>query len=157
MEQLNLPPYNYELRNKDGRRVILDPIRQRFVSLTAEEWVRQHFIQYLIRNLEVPQALIGVEVAIPIQDRYYRADIVVYGRQLEPVLIVECKAPSVRLSQDTFNQIGHYNKGLKVSYLVVTNGLKHYCCRIDHTNRDYLFLHEIPLYQTMILSINDAK
>jgi len=153
MEQLNLPPYDYVLRNQAGRRVILDSIRKRFVPLTPEEWVRQHFAQYLIRNLEAPPALIAIEVAIPIQDRYYRADIVVYNRQIKPVLIVECKRPSVKLGQNVFNQIGHYNVTFKVPYLVVTNGIQHYCCKVDHTNHDYHFLDKIPSYQTMVLPI----
>ena len=157
MEQLNLPPYEYELRNQAGRRVILDPIRKRFVPLTPEEWVRQHFIQYLIRNQSVPQALIAVEVAIPMQDRHYRADIVAYDRQIEPVLVVECKRPSVKLGQDVFNQIGHYNVALRVPYLVVTNGIQHYCCMIDRTHHNHRFLDEIPTYQTMISPIKHAK
>lgn len=157
MEQLNLPPYNYEIRNQAGRRVILDPVRKRFVPLTPEEWVRQHFVQYLIRNLDVPPGLVGIEVAIPIQDRHYRADIVIYDRRVVPVMVVECKRPSVQLSQDTFNQIGHYNATLKVPYLVITNGMQHYCCMIDHAHRSYRFLDEIPSYKTMILPINHVE
>ena len=157
MEQLNLPPYNYDVRNRAGRRVILDPVRKRFVPLTPEEWVRQHFVQYLIRKLDVPPGLVGIEVAIPMQDRHYRADIVIYDRRVEPVMVVECKGPSVQLSQDTFNQIGHYNAKLKVPYLVITNGMQHYCCVVDHANRSYRFLDEIPSYKTMILPINHVQ
>lgn len=157
MEQLNLPPYNYEVRNQAGRRVILDPVRKRFVPLTPEEWVRQHFVQYLIRNLDVPPGLVGIEVAIPKQDHHYRADIVIYDRRVEPVMVVECKRPSVQLSQDTFNQIGHYNTTLKVPYLVITNGMQHYCCMVDHAHRSYRFLDEIPSYKTMILPINHVE
>ncbi len=157
MEQLNLPSYPFEIRNQAGQRVILDQVRKRFVPLTPEEWVRQHFVQYLIRDLDVPLGLIGLEVAIPIQDRHYRADILIYDRRVEPVMIVECKRPSVQLRQDTFDQIGHYNTQLKVPYLVITNGMQHYCCMVDHAHRFYRFLDEIPSYKTMILPINHAK
>ncbi len=157
MRQLNLPSYEYELRNQDGRRVILDPIRKRFVPLTDEEWVRQHFVQYLLRNMEVPPASISIEVSIPIRDRYYRADIVVYDRQIKPVLVVECKRPSVKIGQEAFNQIGHYNTGLQVPYLIVTNGMRHYCCVVDHLQRSYHFLDEIPSYQKMILFARHVK
>ncbi|MCY4204723.1 MAG: type I restriction enzyme HsdR N-terminal domain-containing protein [Bacteroidetes bacterium] len=157
MDQLNLPPYDYVLRNHAGRRVILDPIRKRFVPLTPEEWVRQHFVQYLINNLEVPSAMIAVEVVIPIQERHFRADIVVHGRQVDPVLIVECKRPSIQLGQDVFNQIGHYNVALKVPYLVVTNGMQYSCCLVNHIQHSYQFLDEIPSYQTMILPVNHVE
>ena len=153
MEQLNLPPYKYEIRSQSGRRVILDPIRKRFVPLTPEEWVRQHFIQYLIQNLDVPPVLTEVEVTVPIDGRHYRADIVVYNRLLEPILMVECKRPSLKMGQNVFDQIGHYNSGLHVPYLVVTNGMQHYCCRVDHIHRTYHFLDKIPSYQTMVLSL----
>ncbi len=154
MEKLNLPSYDYTLRTQNKQRVILDPIRKRFVPLTPEEWVRQHFVQYLIRNFGVPPALIGIEVSIPIQDRYYRADIVVYNRQIQPVMIVECKRPSVQLTQNTFDQVGHYNIALKVPYLAIANGMMYYCCIFDQISRSYRFLDEIPHYQTLILPIN---
>ncbi len=150
MKQLNLPSYAYELRNQDGQRVILDSIRKRFVPLTEEEWVRQHFAQFLLRHKDVPRASMSIEVSIPIRERYYRADIVVYDRQIRPVLVVECKRPSVNIGQEAFNQIGHYNVELQVPYLMVTNGLQHFCCVVDHARRNYRFLDEIPSYQTMI-------
>ena len=152
MEQLNLPPYEYVLRNHEGQRVILDTIRKRFVPLTPEEWVRQHFVQFLINDRGTPSPLISIEVSIPIRDRYCRADIVVYNRQIQPVLVVECKRSSVKLGQEVFNQIGQYNVELKVPYLIVTNGMQHYCCTVDSSNQGYRFLDEIPSYQTMILS-----
>ena len=157
MQQLNLPSCHCELRNRNGRSVILDPIRKRFVPLTPEEWVRQHFIQYLIQHLHVPPAMIAVEVTIPIQDRHYRADIVVYGRAVEAILIVECKGYSVKLGQNVFNQIGLYNAAVKVPYLIVTNGMQHYCCKLDYADRTYDFLDEIPSYQSMILPFSHAR
>ena len=91
MEQLNFPQYNFDVRNADGSIVILDRVRQRFVPLTPEEWVRQHLIQYLIEDLDVPKGFIALEASIPAHDRYYRADVVVYDRNMQPVLIAECK------------------------------------------------------------------
>jgi len=157
MEQLNLPTYNYELRNKDGRIVILDPIRKRFVQLTPEEWVRQHFVQYMINHLGIPRGLIGIEVTIPIRDRHYRADIVAYSQQVAPLLLIECKRPSVKLNQEVFNQIGHYNLGFNVPYLVITNGMEHYCCMINHSDHSYQFLDKIPSYDSMISSTQNVK
>ena len=157
MEQLNLPAYDYELRNYNGRIVILDPIRQRFVSLTPEEWVRQHFVQYLMRDLNVPRGLIEIEVSIPIRERLYRADIVVYNRQVEPILVVECKRPSITLGQEVFNQVGYYNLGLKVQYLIVTNGMQHYCCKVDQSRQSYHFLDQIPSFETMTLSMDHEQ
>lgn len=155
MEQLNLPAYDYELRNHNGRVVILDPIRKRFVTLTPEEWVRQHFVQYMMSHLNVPRGLIDIEVSIPIRERQYRADIVVYNRQVVPILVVECKRSSVQLGQDVFNQVGYYNIGLKVPYLVVTNGMQHYCCQVDQSLQSYHFLDQIPSFETMIVSIEN--
>jgi len=152
MERLNLPTYDYELRNQDGRVVILDTIRKRFVTLTPEEWVRQHFVQYMINHLDFPCGLIGIEVSIPIRERHYRADIVGYDRQVVPLLLVECKRPSVKLNQDVFNQIGYYNIGFNVPYLVITNGMEHYCCLINHSDQSYQFLDAIPSYTTMTSS-----
>ncbi len=149
MEQLNLPTYNYQLRDHHGRIVILDTIRKRFVPLTPEEWVRQHFVQYMISHLDIPRGLIGVEVTIPIRNQIYRADIVAYDRQVDPLLLVECKRPSVKLNQEVFNQIGHYNTGFNVPYLVITNGMEHYCCVINHSDHSFQFLDTIPSYDTM--------
>ena len=159
MEKLNLPDYDYTLRRtQNGHRIILDPIRKRFVPLTPEEWVRQHFVQFLIRHLKVPPASIRIEVSIPIPKKdppfYLRADIVIYNRNFQPVMIVECKRSSVQLTQDTFNQIARYNATLKVPYLVITNGMEYNCCIVDQTNQTWHLIEEIPHYQTLILPIN---
>ena len=156
MEQLNFPSYNFDVRNADGSVVILDRVRQRFVPLTPEEWVRQHLIQYLVEDLDVPKGFIALEASIPAHDRNYRADVVVYDRNMQPVLIAECKNPSVKIKQDVFDQIGLYNTVCKAPYLLVTNGLQHYCCRVDHKNRESRFTNELPSYQKMISSSINA-
>ena len=148
MQKLNLPAYDVTVRSNAGKQVILDTIRQKFVPLTPEEWVRQHFVQYLIHERQVPQPLIALEMAFAFKQSHYRADIVVYNRAIEPVMIVECKRPSVRISQQTFDQIGVYNLVIRARYLVVTNGLQHYCCQVNDEDLD--FVTQIPTYSSMV-------
>ncbi len=147
MQQLNLPAYDFRIREREGQQEIFDAVRHKFVSLTAEEWVRQHFIQYLIRTKNVSIAMIAVEKALTLNKLIKRTDIVVYGSNAKPLMIVECKAPSISISQKVFEQIGRYNLALKVEYLVVTNGLDHYCAKIDLKKKLFSFLEEIPDYQ----------
>ena len=149
MQQLNLPAYSFTIRSRDGKQVILDTLRRKFVQLTPEEWVRQHFVQYLIQERGVPQPLISLEMAFPFHDTQYRADVVVYSKAIKPVMMVECKRPSVKISQRAFNQIGVYNSVIRAGHLVVTNGLQHYCCCVDHGDETMTFLTEIPHYSTM--------
>lgn len=147
MQQLNLPAYDFRIREREGQQEIFDAVRHKFVSLTPEEWVRQHFIQYLIRTKNVSIAMIAVEKSLTLNKLIKRTDIVVYGSNAKPLMIVECKAPSISISQKVFEQIGRYNLALKVEYLVVTNGLDHYCAKIDLKNKTFSFLEEIPDYQ----------
>ena len=147
---LNLPRYDFEVRTRDGKHIILDPVRRRFVPLTPEEWVRQHFVQYLINDRDVPAALIALEMPFPYQDRYYRADIVVHNRATQPVLVAECKRPSVRVDQRAFDQIGIYNTVIQAAYLVITNGIDHYCCVVDHERQTVEFLDEIPHFDLLV-------
>ena len=149
MQTLNLPQCDFELRTHRGKRVILDPVRQRFVPLTPEEWVRQHLVQYLILDRGVPASLIALEMAFLYHDRYNRADIIVHNRQLEPVMLIECKNPTVTIGQDVFDQIGRYNAVVRAGYLGVSNGLTHFCCRVDHTHRTIDYLDEFPMYEAI--------
>lgn len=149
METLNLPAYTFRTRERAGERDIFDPIRQKYVRLTPEEWVRQHFAQYLIREHGVPRGLVTIEHSFTDQERPRRADIVVHDRQGKPLLIVECKAPGVPVAQGTFDQVARYNRVLRVPYLVVTNGREHYACRIDFEAESYRFLDELPLYEEL--------
>ncbi|HSN50679.1 MAG TPA: type I restriction enzyme HsdR N-terminal domain-containing protein [Bacteroidales bacterium] len=149
MQILNLPPADFRTRSNNGRDEIFDPVRKRFVALTPEEWVRQNFLQYLINVKNIPPSLIGVEVALIYNNLKKRGDIVVWNNTGKPKLIVECKATEVMLTQDVFHQVAMYNMALNVDYLIVTNGLVHYACSIDHERQEYHFLEEIPGYEQM--------
>lgn len=149
MEALNLPAYDFRIREKDGKQTIFDPVRRQYVRLTPEEWVRQHFVQYLIREQGVPAGLVAIEKKFTYQGMPRRADVVVHGRDGAPLLMVECKAPDVAIRQDAFDQVARYNKVVCVRYLVVTNGLEHYCCIIDREARTYRFLDRLPRYEEL--------
>jgi hypothetical protein len=150
MDKLNLPEYSFKISVADGQKRIFDPLRKKMIVLTPEEWVRQNFIQYLVIEKYYPVSLIKIEMGFKLNKRLRRSDILVYNRKGEPVLIVECKAPSVKISQSVFDQIARYNMSLKVEYLLVTNGIDHYCCRIDHESKTYHFLKEIPAYKDIV-------
>lgn len=150
METLNLPSYTFQTREKNGERFIYDPIRQTYVRLTPEEWVRQHFVQYLIQELDAPAGLVATEASFTYESQQWRADIVVHDRQGDPLLLVECKAPSHQIRQDAFDQGARYNLVLNAPYLVVTNGREHYACRVDTTAGSYHFLNDLPEYGTLL-------
>jgi len=150
METLTLPSYAFRTTKQDGKRQIYDPLRQTYVRLTPEEWVRQHFVQYLIQELGVPAGLVATESTFRYQGQPWRADVVVHDRQGDPLLLVECKAPSVPIRQDAFDQGARYNLVLGARYLVVTNGHEHYACRVDTASGDYAFLDDLPKYETLL-------
>ncbi len=129
--------------------MIFDALRRRWVALTPEEWVRQNFIRYLVEMKHYPESLISVERSLKINQRDFRADVVVFSKSGFPLLVVECKAPEVKVSQQVFDQVARYNIEFQVGFLVVTNGLSHYCCRIDKAKGEYAFLPEIPDYQAI--------
>lgn len=150
MPPLNLPAFGPRLReNSSGKAEIFDPIRKKFVRLTPEEWVRQHFLNLLTAFKGYPASLIAVESSLIYNRRAKRSDILVYGTNGKPLLIVECKAPEVPIDQAVFDQAAMYNKTLKVPYLLVTNGMQHFSCKIDHTSSSYLFLPDIPGYEAI--------
>jgi hypothetical protein len=126
--------------------MILDPLRRKYVKLTPEEWVRQNFVQYLINEGKYPPGLLGIEIMFSLNKLKRRVDILVHNRSGEPVMIVECKAPDVPINDKVFDQIVNYNIGLKVPYIVVTNGLDHYACKLNFEEKRYDFLLVIPLY-----------
>jgi hypothetical protein len=150
METLNLPAYDLRVTEQNGTRVVYDPARQTYVKLTPEEWVRQHFLQYLIQDLDVPAGLVATEASFQFEGQTWRADIVAHDRQGDPLLLVECKAPSVSVGQDAFDQGARYNLVLNARYLVVTNGLAHYACRVDLEAGTYAFLDDLPLYGALL-------
>lgn len=143
---LNLPKYETKITIRDGKRVIFDVLRRRYVALTPEEWVRQHFIHYLIECKGYPIALMTNEVLLNLNGTKKRCDTVLYRRDLSSRMIIEYKAPHIEITQDVFNQISRYNLVLRVDYLIVSNGLKHYCCKMDYINQTYVFLEDIPVY-----------
>ena len=149
MNTLNLPEYNFKYKDDDGKKSIFDEIRKSYVALTPEEWVRQNFLKYLQHEKKFPPSLIAVEKALKLYKLTKRADIVVYNNLGKPILIVECKSPKVKITQDAFDQAARYNIKLQVNYLAVTNGIDHYCCKIDLKESNYFFLKEIPEYEAL--------
>ncbi len=150
--RLNLPEYPFNVKKTAQGVVIFDRLRQRFVALTPEEWVRQHFVEWLISEKDFPAALMGNEVSLTQNGIKRRCDTVVANHNGTPLVIIEYKAPSVTVGQKTFDQIVRYNMVLHAAYLIVSNGLKHYCCHIDHNTGSYAFLSEIPTYDKLCAS-----
>jgi hypothetical protein len=149
MYSLNLPYYEPKIRKKGSMMEIYDTIRQKYVALTPEEWVRQHFVNWIITEKGYPVSLMANETGIKLNSLYRRCDTVVYNNQLEPLMIIEYKESNVSINQDVFDQIVRYNIVLKVQYLVVSNGVNHYCCRMDYENQTYEFLTDIPNYMDL--------
>ena len=144
MQKLNFPTYSFRFKNSENKVSIFDEIRKKFILLTPEEWVRQHVIQFLLQDKKYPKSYINVEKLIKINDLSKRYDGVVFRPNGEIFLLIECKAPEVSISQQTFDQIARYNLVLKAKYLMVTNGLNHYFCQMDFENEKYVFLKELP-------------
>ena len=145
--QLNLPSYAFRTFQKEGKSLIFDALRHRWVKLTSEEWVRQNFVRYLVEEKHFPASLISVERSLRFNRQDFRADAVVFSTAGRPLLVIECKAPEVAVSQKVFDQIVRYNVEFQVDFLIVTNGLSHYCCKLDKQNQSYDFLREIPDYR----------
>ena len=144
MKVLNFPPIDSKIRQKPRGDEVFDPVRKKWLLLTEEEWVRQHLIHYLHTVKGYPLSLMTVEKSIQVNGRSLRYDLVVFNRMGKPGLLVECKAPDIPISASTFDQAAKYNMALQVPYLMVTNGMVHYCCQIDFVNQQYFFLPEIP-------------
>ena len=149
MFRLNLPPYPIKIQEKGEKRQIFDFLRRKWVALTPEEWVRQHFTHFLVEHKNYPQALLANEVELRIGEKRLRCDTLLYNKELRPRMIIEYKAPTIQIQQKTFDQISVYNLLLKVDYLIVSNGLRHYCCKMDYERQSYQFLEEIPDYETI--------
>ena len=146
LQPLELPPYPFKIIDEDGRLMLFDEIRKKHILITPEEWVRQHFVQYLINQKGYPRSLIKLEGGLKLHGKAKRTDIVVFNLLGEKILLIECKAPSVKIDQKVFDQVARYNMVHKVSLLAVSNGMQHYYCRIDFGNRDYRFIEELPHY-----------
>lgn len=152
MLELNLPPFEKKITQKDNKAFILDVIRRQYVALTPEEWVRQHFVHFLIHYKGFPQSLMANEVQLKFNGMSRRCDTVIYDRTLKPRVIVEYKAPTVNITQQVFDQICRYNMVLQVDYLIISNGISHYCCKLDYTTHSYTFLKEVPTYDEIVVS-----
>jgi hypothetical protein len=146
MQPLNLPAYKFKIKSTKNKYAIFDIVRKKYVSLTPEEWVRQHLIHYLIEEKNYPISLIAIEKKITLNNLTKRTDILVFNAQGLPHIIVECKAPSIKISQHAFDQIARYNLKLNANYLIISNGLNHYYCKMDIENEKFVFLKEIPNY-----------
>lgn len=143
---LNFPSYDFQITDRDGKAAIFDPIRKKFIRLTPEEWVRQHVIQYLATEKNVPLSLMKVESEIILMKTKKRFDIAVFDRNGKALLVVECKAPSVNLSQNELDQAVRYNMALQVKYLMLTNGLVHIFCKADSRMGNISLIEGLPLY-----------
>ena len=149
MQKLNFPVYSFRFKNSENKVSIFDEIRKKFILLTPEEWVRQHVVQFLLQDKKYPKSYINVEKLIKINELSKRYDGVVFQPNGEIFLLIECKAPEVPISQQTFDQIARYNLVLKAKYLMVTNGLNHYFCQMDFENEKYVFLRELPEFDRL--------
>jgi len=147
MQQLDFPKYNFRFKSSENKISIFDEIRKKFVILTPEEWVRQHVVQFLITEKNFPKSHLNVEKELQLNQTKKRYDVVIFNKDGSIYLIVECKAPHITISQETFDQVARYNLSLNATYLMVTNGLAHYYCQLDYENEKYQFLREIPDYQ----------
>ncbi len=150
MTELNLPSFQVNLRNQNELIEIFDVFRRKFIRLTPEEWVRQHFAHFLVNHKNYPKGLLSLEYSFKLEKRQKRADIVAFNQQGKARLIVECKSPNVKISQKVFDQIARYNMSLKVDYLIVSNGLQHYACKLDYKSLGYKFLKDIPHYGELV-------
>jgi hypothetical protein len=147
MQKLNFPTYSFRFKNSENKIAIFDEIRKKFILLTPEEWVRQHVVSFLLQEKKYPKSYINVEKLIKFFDLNKRYDVVVYQPNGAIYLLIECKAPEVNVTQDTFDQIARYNLKLKAKYLMITNGLNHYFCEMDFENEKYVFLSDLPDFE----------
>lgn len=146
-KELNLPIIPLRIHEDGDITKIYDPLREKWVVLTPEEWVRQHFTSWLRGEYGYPATLMANEIGIEINGTRKRCDTVIFNREGDPFIIVEYKAPEVEITQAVFDQIVRYNMSLRASYLIVSNGLQHYCCRIDYRDNSYHFIPRIPEYE----------
>jgi hypothetical protein len=146
MQKLNFPDCNFRYRNSENKTAVFDAIRKKFVILTPEEWVRQHVVQFLLKEKNYPKSLVNVEKILKINGLTKRYDVVVFNNDGSILVLVECKAPEIKISQNTFDQIARYNMTINAQFLMVTNGLNHYFCQMDYVNEKYEFLNELPGY-----------
>nr|WP_315253779.1 type I restriction enzyme HsdR N-terminal domain-containing protein [uncultured Flavobacterium sp.] len=149
MQKLNFPNYSFRFKNSENKVSIFDEIRKKFIILTPEEWVREHVVQFLLEEKKYPKSLINVEKVLMVNGLRKRYDVVVFNPNGTIFILIECKAPEVKISQATFDQIARYNMTMEAEFLMVTNGLNHYFCVMDFENEKYEFLKELPDYENI--------
>ncbi|MDB4926164.1 type I restriction enzyme HsdR N-terminal domain-containing protein [Mucilaginibacter sp.] len=149
LQPLNLPPHPFKITDENGQLSLFDEIRKKNIIITPEEWVRQHFVQYLIKQKNYPKSLIKLEGGHKLHGKQKRSDIIAFNSAGEKILLVECKAPSIPIDQKVFDQVARYNIVHKIVLLAVTNGLQHYYCRINFEQQGYKFIEELPDYQNI--------
>lgn len=150
MLQLNLPQYSFRIKKQNEKLVILDSLRKRYVALTPEEWVRQNFIRFLIEEKGYPAAYLAIEKQLNMNGMKKRCDAILYNEHALPFLIIELKAPNVAISQATFDQVAVYNAKLKVDFFIISNGIEHYCCKVNLETARYEFFPEIPDFNQIV-------
>lgn len=148
MVRLNLPPATFRYKELNGKKALFDILRKKFVVITPEEWVRQHFVHFLINYLNYPKSLIKVESGVNYNKLSGRSDVLVYDRTGKVFMLIECKAPNVEITNKVFEQASRYNLKYKAGYLVVTNGINHFCCSISHESGEYNYLDELPPFDS---------
>jgi hypothetical protein len=146
MQKLNFHSYSFRFKNSENKVSIFDEIRKKFIILTPEEWVRQHVIQFLLQEKKYPISHINVEKSLKVNGLRKRYDVVVYNPDGSIYILIECKAPAIKIAQATFDQIARYNMTMDAQFLMVTNGLNHYFCEMDFENEKYQFLAQLPNY-----------
>ena len=148
MQKLNFQLYNFRFKNNENKVSIFDEIRKKFIILTPEEWVRQHVVQFLLEEKKYPKSLINVEKVLKINGLRKRYDVVVFNSDGSIFILIECKAPEIKITQATFDQIARYNMTMNAQFLMVTNGLNHYFCQLAYDNEKYTFLENLPDYNS---------
>jgi type I site-specific restriction endonuclease len=146
MQKLNFSSYSFRFKNSENKISIFDEIRKKFIILTPEEWVRQHVVQFLLEEKNYPKSLINVEKILKVNGLNKRYDVVVFNPDGSILVLIECKAPQIKIAQATFDQIARYNMTMKADFLMVTNGLNHYFCQMDFENEKYEFMRELPVF-----------
>lgn len=155
MKALNLPTYSLKIKSENGLGYVYDRFRRKYIRLTPEEWVRQNFACYLVAEKGYPAMRLSLEKSLVVHKMIKRCDILVYNDMAEPVMMIECKSPDIKIGQGTFEQLSVYNIKFRVEYLIITNGISHYCCKVDFGNSEIRFLPEIPHYSEIRKSIAD--
>ena len=150
MLQLNLPQYSFRIKKQNEKLVIFDSQRKRYVALTPEEWVRQNFIRFLIEEKGYPAAYLAIEKQLNMNGMKKRCDAILYNEHARPFLIIELKAPNVAISQATFDQVAVYNAKLKVDFFIISNGIEHFCCKVNLETARYEFFPEIPDFNQIV-------